>query len=194
MAFHGVFVDRDGTINVEKNHVHRIEDFELIPGALEALRRLTDAGIKIFIVSNQAGIAKGLYTESDFEVLTRHMVEEMADHGIRIADVLYCPHHPDAMDPIYRVDCDCRKPKAGLLRRIMIREHLSAEVLAMIGDKNSDIEAGRAVGARTYLVETGYGSREKQGTSADYVVADLQAAVTHLLSCRVGAGFPAGSR
>jgi D-glycero-D-manno-heptose 1,7-bisphosphate phosphatase len=176
-------VDRDGTINVEKGHVHRIADFEFIPGALAALRRLTAAGISIFIVSNQAGIAKGLYTESDFGFLTRHMLEQMADHGIRIADVLYCPHHPDAADPIYRVDCDCRKPKAGLLRRIMLREGLSGEVLAMIGDKNSDIEAGRAVGARTYLVETGYGRHEKVVTSADYVVADLQAAVSHLLSC-----------
>lgn len=182
MTFHGVFVDRDGTINVEKGHVYRIEDFQFIPGALEALRRLTDAGIKIFIISNQAGIAKGIYTESDFAALTRHMLEKMTACGISISDVLYCPHHPQATDPAYRLDCDCRKPKAGLLRRVMSREGLSADVLALVGDKNSDIEAGRAAGVRTYLVETGYGLGERELTSADYVVPDLRSAVNHLLS------------
>ena len=182
MAFQGVFVDRDGTINVDKGHVYRIEDFQFIPGALEALRRLTGAGIKIFVVSNQAGIAKGMYTEGDLAVLTRHMLEKMTAYGIRISDVLYRPHHPQATDPAYRMDCDCRKPKAGLLRRAMSREGLAPDVLAMIGDKNSDIEAGQAAGVRTYLVETGYGLRERQLTSADYVVPDLKSAVNHLLS------------
>lgn len=182
MAFDAVFVDRDGTINVEKGHVYQIGDLQFIPGALDALRRLTDAGIKIFIVSNQAGIAKGLYTESDFGVVTRYMLEKMAEHGVSISDVLYCPHHPDAVNLGYRMDCDCRKPKAGLLLRVMRREGLSAEASVMIGDKNSDVEAGRAAGVRrTYLVETGYGSGEKHVTSADYVVKDLQDAVNHLL-------------
>lgn len=193
MAIRGVFVDRDGTINVEKGHVHRVEDFEFIPGALEALRRLTDAGIGIFIVSNQAGIAKGMYTEGDFASLTRHMLGKMEDYGVRISDVLYCPHHPQAVDPAYGVDCDCRKPKAGLLRRVMSRERLSGGELVMIGDKNSDVEAGRAAGVRTYLVETGYGRLEKQATSADYVVADLLDAVNHLLSCRDEVGLRADS-
>jgi len=148
MPFRGVFVDRDGTINMEKDHLYRIDDFQFIPGALEALRRLTDAGIKVIIVSNQAGIAKGLYTESDFAVLTRYMLEKMTDFGITISDVLYCPHHPEAANVAYKLDCDCRKPKPGLLRRAMSREGLAAEALAMIGDKNSDIEAGRAVGVR----------------------------------------------
>lgn len=184
MTFQGVFVDRDGTINVEKGHVYRVEDFQFIPGALEGLKRLTDAGIRIFIVSNQAGIAKGMYTEADFAVLTRHMLEKMTDYGISVAEVLYCPHHPQATDPAYRMDCDCRKPKAGLLRRVMSREGLSAGGLAMIGDKNSDIEAGQAAGVRTYLVETGYGLRDRRVTSADHVVPDLKSAVNHLLSCK----------
>ncbi|HZT05259.1 MAG TPA: HAD family hydrolase [Steroidobacteraceae bacterium] len=194
MAFHGVFVDRDGTINVERGHVHRIEDFEFIPGALAALRRLTDAGIRIFIVSNQAGIAKGLYTESDFAALTRYMLGKMTDRGIRISDVLYCPHHPEAVDPAYRLECDCRKPKPGLLRQVMRRDRLSPGTLALIGDKNSDIEAGRAVGVRTYLVETGYGRAESDLTSADHVVADLSGAVDHLLAHSGEAGPSPGSR
>lgn len=182
MAFDAVFVDRDGTINVEEGHVYRTEDFQFIPGTLAALRRLTDVGIRIFIVSNQAGIAKGLYTESDFGVLTRYMLDKMADHGVRISGVLHCPHHPEAAILAYRKDCECRKPRAGLLLQVMSREGVSAEASAMIGDKNSDVEAGRAAGVRrTYLVKTGYGSRDELVTSADYVVADLQAAVHHLL-------------
>jgi D-glycero-D-manno-heptose 1,7-bisphosphate phosphatase len=181
MALRATFIDRDGTINFDKGHVFRAKDFEYIPRALAALKLLTDREVEIYIVTNQAGIAKGLYTERDFAALTRTMLGQMADHGIVVADVLFCPHHPDAVDPAYRIPCKCRKPEPGLLRQVIDTRRFLPEDLAMIGDKNSDIEAGRAVGATTYLVETGYGSNEKEATKADHVVSDLHAAVTHLL-------------
>jgi D-glycero-D-manno-heptose 1,7-bisphosphate phosphatase len=181
MALRATFIDRDGTINIDKGHVFRAKDFEYIPGALTALKLLTDREVKIYIVTNQAGIAKGLYTEMDFADLTRTMLGQMAEYGIVIADVLYCPHHPDALDFAYRQTCTCRKPEPGLLRQVMDKQGFMPGNLAMIGDKNSDVEAGRAVGVTTYLVETGYGTREKEVTRADHVVSDLQAAVTHLL-------------
>lgn len=182
MSIRGVFVDRDGTLNVEKGHVFRAADLEYIPGALAALKRVCDAGIKIYIVTNQAGIAKGLYSEADFHSLTRTMLEQMALGGIRIEEVLYCPHHPQATVSAYRLDCACRKPQPGLLRKVMDAQGFRPDTLALIGDKNSDVEAGRTLGIRTYLVETGYGIREKRTTRADHVVPDIEAAVTHLLS------------
>ena len=177
----GVFIDRDGTINVERGYVYRTEDFEYIPGALEALRLVSERKIKIYIVTNQAGIAKGIYTEADFKILTSDMLDYMARRGIEIADVLYCPHHPEGTVAVYRKVCSCRKPEPGLLKAVIEKEGFSQDCLVLIGDKNSDIEAGRKLGIRTYLVETGYGIDHKHTTRADYVVKDIQAAVRHLL-------------
>lgn len=180
------FIDRDGTINVDKGHVHRVEDLEYIPGALDALRLASDHGVLIFVVTNQAGIAKGMYGETEFLALTESMLEQMGSYGIRVKDVLYCPHHPQATVQKYRRACECRKPAPGLLRGAMEREKLLATDSVMIGDKNSDIEAGRALGLRTYLVETGYGVAHKATTRADFVVSDLWEAMVHLLSSRTG--------
>ena len=181
MSLRCLFVDRDGTINVETGYVHRIEDFEYIPRSLSALRLATEHGVKTYIVTNQAGIAKGLYTEEDFHSLTAKMLQDMRGQGIEIAEVLYCPHHPDATVPAYRQACDCRKPEVGMLQGVIDREGYSPDEMAIVGDKNSDIEAGRKLGIATYLVETGYGADEKSTTRADYVVPDLMAAVEHLL-------------
>ncbi len=181
MTIQGVFFDRDGTINVEKGYVYRTEDFDYIPGALAALRLVSERKIKIYIVTNQAGIAKGIYTETDFKALTKNMLDYMATYGIEIADVLYCPHHPEGTVPAYRKVCTCRKPNAGLLQAVIDKEGFAPDVLALIGDKNSDIEAGRKLGIRTYLVETGYGIDHKHTTRADYVARDIQVAVRHLL-------------
>ena len=179
------FVDREGTINVDKGHVYRPVDFEYIPRALEALRLASDHGVLIFIVTNQAGIAKGLYMESDFRALTEKMLEQMRSHGIHIQDVFYCPHHPEGTVQKYRTTCACRKPAPGLLQIAMERYGLPGANSVMIGDKNSDVEAGRALGLRTYLVETGYGVTQKATTRADFVVSDLWDATVHFLMSRM---------
>lgn len=177
-----VFIDRDGTINREKEYVSRIEDFELIPGSLEALRLLTQHGIKIYIVTNQAGIAKGYFTEEQFQSLTEYMIRIFENEGVKIENILYCPHHPEGVVPEYTGDCLCRKPNNKLIQDVVDENHLKIDEVVLIGDKNTDIEAGRRLRMKTYLVETGYGAEEKKRTNATFVKKDLLGAVVHLLN------------
>ncbi len=117
MSRKAAFIDRDGVLNEERAFVHRIEDFVFLPGAVEALRLLEAAGYLLVVVTNQSGIARGLYSESDYLALTEHMRAQLAGAGVSLAAVEYCPHLPDAPVERYRRDCDCRKPKPGMLRR-----------------------------------------------------------------------------
>jgi len=176
-----VFIDRDGTINEEKEYVNRIEDFELIPGSLEALRLLTEHQMKVYIITNQAGIAKGFFSEEQFHQLTKDMMDLFRNERVRIEEVLYCPHHPDGIVPEYSKDCLCRKPNTGLIEQVIKKNNFETDEIVLIGDKNSDIEAGRRLGIRTYLVETGYGGEEKHRTNATFVMKNLKDAVVHLL-------------
>jgi D-glycero-D-manno-heptose 1,7-bisphosphate phosphatase len=177
-----VFIDRDGTINVDKNYVYMVQDFELIPGSIEALKLLTEKGIKIYIITNQAGIAKGYYTEEDFHILTDYMLNNFQNNDIKVEKILYCPHHPEGIIPKYSISCNCRKPDIGLIDTIMKQEGFHASEVALIGDKNSDIEAGYKLGLVTYLVLTGYGREHQADTKADYIEKDLLNAVRHIIS------------
>lgn len=109
-----VFLDRDGTINVEKNYLYKKEDFEFLPGVIPALKQLQAAGYLLIIVTNQSGIARGYYSEQDFLDLNDWIITILAEQGIYISKVYYCPHHPDADNEKYRVNCECRKPKPGM--------------------------------------------------------------------------------
>ena len=181
MSLKAVFIDRDGTINVEKNYVSRIEDFELIPGSLEALRLLTNAGVDIYIITNQSGIARGFYTEEDFKKLTSYILDFFKMNGVLISEVLYCPHHPEGKIPQYAIDCECRKPGTKLLESVFKKKGYLKKNAVLIGDKNTDIISAKKIGITSYLVETGFGSLEKSNTLANYVMIDLMAAVVHLL-------------
>ena len=108
-----VFLDRDGTINEEVSYLHKVEDFRFLPGVVEGMKRLYDSGFSLVVLTNQAGIGRGYYTEKDAENVHRYMREELAKEGISLSGIYYCPHHPEAIPP-YKVDCPCRKPKAGL--------------------------------------------------------------------------------
>ncbi len=110
-----VFLDRDGTINEEVNYLHKPEDFRFVPGVPEALRRLHEAGYLLVVITNQAGIARGYYTEADCENLNRYMAEKLAEQGAVLTAAYYCPHHPVHGIGKYHKDCNCRKPKDGLL-------------------------------------------------------------------------------
>ena len=179
-----VFLDRDGTLNYEKNYVHKIEDFEFIPGALDALKLLTDSDMKIYIITNQAGIARGYFTEGQFHELTKYMISYLKKMGCKIEEVLYCPHHPDGVVPEYTQTCLCRKPNTKLIEDVIRKEDLNADEIALIGDRNTDIEAGLKLGLTTYLVLTGYGREEKDNTRADYIKPDILSAVKHLIEIR----------
>lgn len=151
-----VFIDRDGTLNVEKDYLYRIEEFEFVDGAVEALRLLNQAGFFVVVVTNQSGIARGYYTEEDLAVLHRHVQSLFADEGVRVDAWYYCPHHPEGQG-VYRQDCICRKPLPGMLLQAAVEHGIDLTKSWMIGDKLVDVEAGLAAGCRPMLVGTGYG-------------------------------------
>ncbi len=155
-----VFIDRDGTINQEKDYLYRIEEFEFVPGAPEAIRRLNEAGYLVVVVTNQSGVARGYYSEEDVENLHRHIAGELNLVGARVDAWLYCPHHPSGKGS-YALPCLCRKPLPGMLHEAARRFDIELEASVMIGDKLADIEAARAAGCRPILVRSGYGASEE---------------------------------
>ncbi len=140
------FLDRDGVINVDHAYVHEIENFDWVPGVLEAARRLHDAGFELVVVTNQSGIGRGYYTEADFEKLTAWMKARFAEAGAPLAGVYFCPHHPEKALPAYRTDCGCRKPEPGMLLKAVEELGLDPERSVMFGDKPGDCTAGRRAG------------------------------------------------
>jgi D-glycero-D-manno-heptose 1,7-bisphosphate phosphatase len=192
MSRKAAFIDRDGVLNEERAFVHRIEDFVFLPGAIEALRLLKGAGYLLVIITNQSGIARGLYAESDYLALTEHMRERLAAEGVALDAVEYCPHLPDAPVPQYRVDCDCRKPRPGMLRRAAQALDIDLAASLLVGDRLSDIEAGRAAGiGRCFLVRTGYPIPDQAVVRADGVYEDLLVCASDVL-CGTGTLSPVG--
>ena len=133
-----LFIDRDGVINVDKNHVFRKEDFEFQEGIFELCRKYIKDGYLIIVITNQAGIAKGLFTEDDFFRLTEWMTGQFIDNGIIISKVYYCPHHPDITGY-----CECRKPAPEMILKAVKEYDLDISECVLIGDKESDLQAGR---------------------------------------------------
>jgi D-glycero-D-manno-heptose 1,7-bisphosphate phosphatase len=162
-----VFLDRDGTINVEKDYLYLPEDFELIPGAAQAIRMLHEAGFLVVVVTNQSGIGRGYYDEDALVRLHRHMDDLLSREGARVDAYYFCPHHPEAGEGGYRIDCDCRKPLPGMLFRAAADLNIDLASSYIIGDKMADVEAGLRAGCRSILVETGYGATEKEKLSQD---------------------------
>ena len=136
-----LFIDRDGVINVDKVHVFRKEEFEFTEGIFDLCSKYSEKGYLILVITNQAGIAKGIYGEADFLELTGWMTGQFAERGIKIAKVYHCPHHPDFTGP-----CTCRKPGPGMILRAIEDFDLDISQCILIGDKESDLEAGRRAG------------------------------------------------
>jgi D-glycero-D-manno-heptose 1,7-bisphosphate phosphatase len=179
MSRKAAFIDRDGVLNEERAFVHRIEDFVLLPGAIEALRILQSAGYLLVVITNQSGIARGRYSEADYLALTAQMRERLQAAGIRLDAVEYCPHLADAPVERYRLDCDCRKPKPGMLLNAIRALDIDPRASFLVGDRLSDIEAGRAAGVgRCFLVRTGYPLSAEALVRADGVYDDLLSCVT----------------
>jgi D-glycero-D-manno-heptose 1,7-bisphosphate phosphatase len=141
-----VFLDRDGVINVEKNYVHRIEDFEFIDGIFELCAEAQRMGYKLIVITNQAGIGRGYYTVADFERLTEWMVGQFAARGITIDRVYYCPYHPTEGIGGYRRESFDRKPNPGMILRAREEFALDLARSILVGDRESDIEAGATAG------------------------------------------------
>lgn len=146
------FLDRDGVINYDYGHVFRVSDFHLVDGVIRALKVLQDLSFQIIIVTNQAGIAKGMYTEHDLHHLNSHISRLFAQHGIRMPPVYYCPHHPHGSVARYTHNCKCRKPQSGMITNAISDFHVDIESSLLFGDKLSDIEAAQTAGIPTRVL------------------------------------------
>lgn len=140
-----LFLDRDGVINVDHGYVYRQQDFQFMPGILESCAHFHQAGYKLIVVTNQSGIARGMYTPQDFCKLTVWMKAQFAQAGAALTDVLYCPHHP-AGDPPYNIACQCRKPLPGMLLDAAAKHHIDLSGSCMVGDSERDMQAALAAG------------------------------------------------
>lgn len=158
-----VFLDRDGTINVEKEYLHLPQDFEFIPGAPLAIKMLRDAGFCVVVVTNQSGVGRGYYDEAAVYDLHRHMDAELAESGAKVDAYYFCPHHPQHGIDAYRQECDCRKPLPGMLFQAAAEFSIDLSSSYIIGDKLADVEAGLKAGCRPLLVRTGYGEEATAG-------------------------------
>lgn len=150
-----IFLDRDGTLNVEKGYVHQWTDWEWISGVESSLAKLKNAGYLLIIVSNQAGIARGYYNASEVEILNKMINCDLTKYGIAIDGFYHCPHHPDISG-----ECPCRKPNPGMILQAAHDFSIDLHQSWLIGDKASDILAGEIVGLKTILVLSGYGRSE----------------------------------
>jgi len=172
-----VFLDRDGVITQDPpNYAHRPDQLKLIPGSAEAIRILNENNFKVIVISNQSGVARGYYREKDVEIFNCAMKEELKKKNAYIDAIYYCPHHPDAKIEAYKVNCNCRKPKSGMLKRAEKELSINLKQSFMIGDKRTDIEAGKRAGCKTIMVLTGQGKEEMKKESnikPDYIVSNL---------------------
>lgn len=154
-----IFLDRDGTINEEVNYLYRPADLKLLPGVPEAIRLLKEQGYRIVVVTNQAGVARGYYTEADVDALHQYMNGLLREQGAEIDAFFYCPHHPEHGIGAYRRECHCRKPETGMFEMAEQVYAVDRVHSWMIGDKLLDITAGKNYGVQTALVGTGYGAQ-----------------------------------
>ena len=180
-----VFLDRDGTMNEEAGYIDRLDRLVLYPCAIDAIRLFRRAGYLVVVITNQAGVAQGLYGEDFVETTARFLADRAKLGDTQIDGHYYCPHSPDAVVERYRVDCECRKPKAGMARRAAEELGIDLARSVVIGDRWRDLAVAQAVGARGIMVKTGYGATEAlrppPGMTADAVCDDLIGAAVWLL-------------
>ena len=180
-----VFLDRDGTIIDDVGYLDRVDDVAIYPWAADALRLLRRGGFAIVVITNQSGVARGLYPESAVHDVHAYLTEAFGRGGAVVDGWYHCPHHADAVDPVYRLECDCRKPKPGMLTAAAAELGLDLVRSVVVGDRWSDIAAARAVGATGVLVRTGVGAREERapvdGLAADAIVPSLAEAASWIL-------------
>lgn len=176
-----LFLDRDGVVNVDRHHVHRIEDFEFVPGIFELCRRAVALGHRLVVVTNQAGIARGYYTEADFERLTQWMLGAFRERGIGIDRVYHCPYHPTAGIGDYRRESFERKPNPGMLLRARDELGLDLSRSAFVGDQDTDMQAGRRAGVGTLIRLVAAGAPPADARASDVLVVDSLPAAAAVL-------------
>lgn len=197
MLHPAVFLDRDGTITRERGHICDPDDLELLPGSADAIRRLREGGWRVVVVTNQSHVARGVVTEADLQQMHRRLRELLDREGAAVDAVYHCPHHPEGTVAQYAVECDCRKPRPGLLQRAAVDLGLDLPQSVMVGDAARDVQAGWAAGVRAcFLVRTGHGgAAQHEAHGATEVVDNLAGAAEQIRkkvlrrsSCRIAAG------
>jgi len=182
-----VFLDRDGTLNVEAGYIRQLENLVLIEGAAQAVKLLNAAGVAAILITNQSGAARGYYAEQHILDLNARLVRLLEEQGARLDDVYYCPHLEEGSVPDYALACDCRKPAAGLADRAYCdHPDLDRTRSFVVGDKSTDVELARNCGARGILVTTGYGDAVLKGeyqwpVEPDFLAASIVDAVDWIL-------------
>ncbi len=180
-----VFLDRDGTIIEDVGYLDTLDRVTFFPWTVDTIRALNCAGLAVVVVTNQSGIARGLFTKAFVDETHRYLTARLEMGGARVDAYYYCPHHPDGTVAEYRRHCDCRKPAPGLIDRATNDLGLDPARSFVVGDRWLDVQLGRAVGARTILVRTGIGAVEEtrppSGVTADTIVDNLAAAASWIL-------------
>lgn len=182
-----VFLDRDGTINEQMGYINHLSRFHMLPGAARAIGKLNEHNIPVVVVTNQSGLARGYFPESLLEQVHEKMRRLLAARGASLDGLYVCPHHPEAKQEKYRVSCNCRKPKTGLLEQAALDLNLDLSRSFVVGDRWSDLKCAVAAGAEPVLVLTGYGRGDyeyigpEQDVQPAFVAEDLRAAVEWIL-------------
>ena len=167
MPIKTIFLDRDGVINKEVNYLSKIDDFEFIEGIFDTCLYFQKLGYQIIIITNQSGIARGYYSEDDYQLISKWMLKQFKENGITILDIFHCPHGPDST-------CDCRKPQPGLLLKAKSKHNVDMQKSWMIGDKERDIQAANAAGIQnTILVRSGH-IIDEDSSSAEFFLDSIQ--------------------
>ncbi|MCD6418723.1 HAD family hydrolase [bacterium] len=177
-----VFVDRDGTLIVEKGFLSDPDGVEVIPGAIEAVKKLNDEGFAVIVVSNQSGVARGYFGEDAVVKVNDRVKSLFAEGGAKIDALYYCPHYANGSVEEYAIDCPCRKPGTGMVEKA-VRE-LNVVPAFVIGDRKSDVELGKNLGVPAVLVLSGYGREQPDEVvkMADFVAEDISSAVDWILN------------
>jgi len=180
-----IFLDRDGTLNVDVGYLHTLDQLQLFPWTGDALRLLKRAGFALVVVTNQAGIARGMIDPGFVEIAHAEMRRRLQAGGADLDALYFCPHHPDGSVPALAIECRCRKPSPGMIEDAIADLGIDPARSWVIGDKWLDVRLGQAVGAKTILVRTGWGAQQEQarppGQQVDAVCDNLIHAVSLIL-------------
>lgn len=184
-----VFIDRDGTLNKEAGYINHLDNFKLYRFSYHAVRLLNLYQIKVIVITNQAGVGRGYFTEDFLKKIHKKMTKQLWENGACIDGLYYCPHHPSSKVREYAIDCNCRKPKTGLIENALKDTASKADMEKMyfIGDKFTDVKTGQNSGCKTAMVKTGYGkgeldSQNHQSPVPDKISDNLLTGVLWILS------------
>ena len=194
MKRRAVFIDRDGTISEEVGYINHASRFRVFPYAAAAIKHLNENGWLAIVTTNQAGVARGYFSEEMIHAVDGRMREQLESEGARLDAIYYCAHHPSVGEPPYRMDCDCRKPKPGLIARAAADFDIDLAASWVVGDRYSDVELARNAGVKSVFVLSGYGRGEWEHQRASWKTARHGRGVysRHAFSLLKTRSWPAG--